>query len=284
MLERVRRAGAPDRRRRARALARGRRGRRRARRGAAALRAGRRARRPARAALAAVRGARRARPRRCARRARCAATSSPTRSAGSGTRSPARRPARCCSSAAAGAEFTDWGGAAHVGGGSHGSLSAGDSHAPLIWTAALEGELEREQWSIADVAPLVAAHFGLGVMVRARRRARAARPRRSRRRVAGGGRERRRRRPRSPSRLPLVRRLERTHPRAFSQVTSPSPGEWQVAFYSARPGVRAGDRQRRTTAACSARVHRHPDRVDDGARRTRARSAATSTRSTSGSR
>jgi hypothetical protein len=63
--------------------------------------------------------------------------------------------------AAAGAEFSDWGGAGHVGGGSHGSLSAGDSHAPLIWSGT-EGELEREQWSIADVAPLVAAHFGLG--------------------------------------------------------------------------------------------------------------------------
>ena len=62
--------------------------------------------------------------------------------------------------AAAGAEFSDWGGAGHVGGGSHGSLSAGDSHAPLIWSGT-EGELEREQWSIADVAPLVAAHFGL---------------------------------------------------------------------------------------------------------------------------
>ena len=62
--------------------------------------------------------------------------------------------------AAEGVEFTDWGGAAHVGGGSHGSLSAGDSHVPLIWCG-LEGGLERVQWSIADVAPLVAAHFGL---------------------------------------------------------------------------------------------------------------------------
>ena len=34
------------------------------------------------------------------------------------------------------------------------------------------------------------------------------------------------------SRLPLVRSEERTHPKAFSQVTSPAAGEWQVAFYS----------------------------------------------------
>jgi hypothetical protein len=34
------------------------------------------------------------------------------------------------------------------------------------------------------------------------------------------------------SRQPLVRRLERTHPGAFSQVSSPALGEWQVAFYS----------------------------------------------------
>ena len=34
------------------------------------------------------------------------------------------------------------------------------------------------------------------------------------------------------SRQPLVRSLERTHPHAFSQVSSPALGEWQVAFYS----------------------------------------------------
>ena len=32
--------------------------------------------------------------------------------------------------------------------------------------------------------------------------------------------------------LPLVRSLERTHPRAFSQVSRPVAGEWQIAFYS----------------------------------------------------
>jgi hypothetical protein len=62
-------------------------------------------------------------------------------------------------SAADGREFTDWGGAAHVGGGSHGSLGAGDSLVPLI-CCGVEGDLEREQWSIKDVAPLVRRHFG----------------------------------------------------------------------------------------------------------------------------
>ena len=35
---------------------------------------------------------------------------------------PARPPATCCCRAAPGYEFVDWGGADHVGGGSHGSL------------------------------------------------------------------------------------------------------------------------------------------------------------------
>ncbi|HLW95196.1 MAG TPA: alkaline phosphatase family protein [Solirubrobacteraceae bacterium] len=63
-------------------------------------------------------------------------------------------------SAAEGVEFSDWGGADHVGGGSHGSLSAADSNAPLI-TCGLEANPTRSQWSIADVAPLVMAHFGI---------------------------------------------------------------------------------------------------------------------------
>ncbi len=63
-------------------------------------------------------------------------------------------------SAAPAYEFCDWGGAHHVGGGSHGSLHASDSLAPLI-CAGLEGEIRREQWSIKDVAPLVRAHFGV---------------------------------------------------------------------------------------------------------------------------
>ena len=63
-------------------------------------------------------------------------------------------------SAADGVEFTDWGGASHLRGGSHGSLSAGDSLVPLI-CAGLCGALDREQWSIKDVVPLIARHFAL---------------------------------------------------------------------------------------------------------------------------
>ena len=36
-------------------------------------------------------------------------------------------------SAAPGYEFVDWGGADHVGGGSHGSLHRSDSFATLLW-------------------------------------------------------------------------------------------------------------------------------------------------------
>ncbi|HEX2704101.1 MAG TPA: alkaline phosphatase family protein [Solirubrobacteraceae bacterium] len=63
-------------------------------------------------------------------------------------------------SAAGGYEFADWGGASHVGGGSHGSLAAGDSLAPLI-CCGVDGGVERDQWSIKDVKSLVARHFGL---------------------------------------------------------------------------------------------------------------------------
>jgi predicted AlkP superfamily pyrophosphatase or phosphodiesterase len=67
-------------------------------------------------------------------------------------------------SAARGYEFTDWGGADHVGGGSHGSLRRGDSLATLAFVncgpdlGESAGEWP-EQWSIADVAPLVISHF-----------------------------------------------------------------------------------------------------------------------------
>ena len=61
-------------------------------------------------------------------------------------------------SAAPGHEFTDLGGGHHVGGGSHGSLTLGDSEVPFL-TVGLEGSAA----SIVDVAPLVLAHFGVGV-------------------------------------------------------------------------------------------------------------------------
>jgi hypothetical protein len=64
-------------------------------------------------------------------------------------------------SARPGFEFLDWGGAHHVGGGSHGSLHANDSHASLIWCGTGPEASSREQWSLRDITPMVAAHFGL---------------------------------------------------------------------------------------------------------------------------
>ena len=56
-----------------------------------------------------------------------------------------------------GYEFADWGGADHVGGGSHGSLHRGDSLGVLLGCGL---ELpQREQWSLADVVPLVLDYF-----------------------------------------------------------------------------------------------------------------------------
>jgi predicted AlkP superfamily pyrophosphatase or phosphodiesterase len=62
-------------------------------------------------------------------------------------------------SAELGYEFVDWGGADHVGGGSHGSLHRDDSEGVLL-LCGLEPS-GREQWSIADVTPLVLQHFGV---------------------------------------------------------------------------------------------------------------------------
>ena len=63
-------------------------------------------------------------------------------------------------SAEPGYEFSDWGGADHVGGGSHGSLHRGDSLGVLV-ACGLEDLPEREHWSLRDVAPLVIRHFKL---------------------------------------------------------------------------------------------------------------------------
>jgi len=65
-------------------------------------------------------------------------------------------------SAAAGWEFSDWGGQAHVGGGSHGSLHAADSLGALVVCGAQTPAPEPPQWAIRDVAGTVLAHFGLG--------------------------------------------------------------------------------------------------------------------------
>ncbi len=64
-------------------------------------------------------------------------------------------------SAAPGHEFVDWGGADHVGGGSHGSLHATDSLGALLWCGTgPDSSAAREQWSLRDVAVMVRDHFG----------------------------------------------------------------------------------------------------------------------------
>ena len=62
-------------------------------------------------------------------------------------------------SAELGYEFVDWGGADHVGGGSHGSLHRDDSEGVLLLSGIEAGE--REQWSLPAVTPLVLEHFGV---------------------------------------------------------------------------------------------------------------------------
>jgi hypothetical protein len=64
-------------------------------------------------------------------------------------------------SAAPGFEFLDWGRQAHVGGGSHGSLHASDSHGALVLSGVALPEPAPAQWAIRDVAPIVRSHFGL---------------------------------------------------------------------------------------------------------------------------
>ena len=70
-------------------------------------------------------------------------------------------------SAVEGWEFEDLGGRHHRGGGSHGSLVAGDSLVPVI-AVGIEGTLPT---SVVDVAPAVLAHFGVGAPAYAARRA-----------------------------------------------------------------------------------------------------------------
>jgi Type I phosphodiesterase / nucleotide pyrophosphatase len=62
-------------------------------------------------------------------------------------------------SASPGYEFVDWGGADHVGGGSHGSLHRDDSQGVLLMCGL--DVPERDRWSLADVTPLVLRHFSL---------------------------------------------------------------------------------------------------------------------------
>jgi hypothetical protein len=66
-------------------------------------------------------------------------------------------------SAASGFEFADLGGRHHVGGGSHGSLEAGDSLVPMLTVG-----LDRRPESIVEIAPTVLEHFGVAVRDAAR--------------------------------------------------------------------------------------------------------------------
>ncbi|MFI5026133.1 MAG: alkaline phosphatase family protein, partial [Solirubrobacterales bacterium] len=61
-----------------------------------------------------------------------------------------------------GYEAVDWGGVSHAGGGSHGSLHAGDSLGPLLFVGCGPNDgASRPQWTLRDVAPVVLDHFGL---------------------------------------------------------------------------------------------------------------------------
>jgi len=65
-------------------------------------------------------------------------------------------------SLAPGFEAVDWGGVTHAGGGSHGSLLAGDSLGPLLFVGCGPKSADvKEQWTLRDVAPVVYEHFGL---------------------------------------------------------------------------------------------------------------------------
>jgi hypothetical protein len=64
----------------------------------------------------------------------------------------------------AGVELTDLAGRSHLGGGSHGSLEAGDSEVPILTVG-----LEAEPRSIVDLAPLALSHFGIEPPAYARR-------------------------------------------------------------------------------------------------------------------
>lgn len=65
-------------------------------------------------------------------------------------------------SAALGYECLDWGGSAHLGGGSHGSLRKEDSEGPLLFVGCGPDSAEsRPQWSLSDLVPEVREFFGL---------------------------------------------------------------------------------------------------------------------------
>jgi predicted AlkP superfamily pyrophosphatase or phosphodiesterase len=65
-------------------------------------------------------------------------------------------------SADPGYEFVDWGGADHVGGGSHGSLHHSDSLGALLWCGTgPDSRAAKAQWSLRDITPMIRDHFGV---------------------------------------------------------------------------------------------------------------------------
>jgi predicted AlkP superfamily pyrophosphatase or phosphodiesterase len=65
-------------------------------------------------------------------------------------------------SAGGGYEFTDWGGVAHVGGGSHGSLHRGDSLGVLLFAGTGPSKKDApDTWRIRDVTPMSLDHFSV---------------------------------------------------------------------------------------------------------------------------
>jgi hypothetical protein len=65
-------------------------------------------------------------------------------------------------SAGGGYEFTDWGGVAHVGGGSHGSLHRGDSLGVLLFAGTGPRKKDApDLWRIRDVTPMALDHFSV---------------------------------------------------------------------------------------------------------------------------
>jgi hypothetical protein len=76
-------------------------------------------------------------------------------------------------SAAPGWEFEDLGGRHHAGGGSHGSLLAGDSTVPIVAAGFDEELLLPLELSTTNLAPLALAHFGVEPPASMRARARS---------------------------------------------------------------------------------------------------------------
>jgi hypothetical protein len=64
-------------------------------------------------------------------------------------------------SAGGGYEFSDWGGVAHVGGGSHGALHRGDSLGVLLFAGTGPEQATDRQWHIRDVVPMILEHFAV---------------------------------------------------------------------------------------------------------------------------